>query len=61
MILVKKFLIKYLNFKNKKYKVTVSYIDSEKKFLFKKKFSLLKLYWLKFRGFLSLVIEEMFI
>lgn len=56
-----KFLTRYSNFKNPnqptKYKVKVSYIDSEEIFLFKKKFSLLKLYWLKFRGYLSLTIE----
>ena len=56
-----KFIVKYINFKNPKYKVAVSYIDSKQTFLFKKKFSLLRLYWLKFRGFLSSAIEEMFI
>jgi hypothetical protein len=42
------------------YIVRVSFIDSRQKNYFTKRFSLIRLYWLKFRGYLSLAIEEMF-
>ncbi len=61
-----KFYEKYALLPNKKYPkesytVDVSFIDSRTTMYFKKRFSLLRLYWLKFRGFLSFAIEEMFI
>lgn len=59
-----KFIEKYLTFKysNKSYKINVIYeYSNDKTYTVKKKFSLLRLYWLKFRGSLSLAIEEMFI
>ncbi len=60
-----KFYKKYVLLPNKKYSkesyvVKTYFIDSHSAMYFKKKFSLLKLYWLKFRGFLSLAIKEMF-
>ena len=60
-----KFYKKYVLLPNKKYPkesytVKTYFIDSHNIMHFKKKFSLLKLYWLKFRGFLSLAIEEIF-
>ena len=60
-----KFYKKYVLLSNKKYPkesytVKIYFIDGHNTMYFKKKFSLLKLYWLKFRGFVSLAIEEIF-
>ena len=60
-----KFYKKYVLLPNKKYPkesytVKIYFIDSHNTMHFKKKFSLMRLYWLKVRGFLSLLIEELF-
>lgn len=60
-----KFYKKYVLLPNKKYPkeaytVDISFIDSNITMYFKKRFSSLLLYWLRFRGYLSLVIEELF-
>lgn len=61
-----KFYKKFVLLPNKKYPkesyaVKTYFVDGHNTMYFKKKFSLIRLYWLKFRGFLSLLIEEMFI
>lgn len=60
-----KFFKKYVLLPDKKYPkeaymVDITFINSNTTMYFKKRFSLLKLYWLKFRGHLSLLIEELF-
>lgn len=60
-----KFYKKYILLPNKKYPkesytVKIYFIDGHNTMYFKKKFSLMKLYLLKVRGFLSLAIEEIF-
>lgn len=60
-----KFYKRYVLLPNKKYPkesytVDISFIDSSTTMYFKKRFSLMRLYWLKFRGYLSLLIEEAF-
>lgn len=61
-----KFFKKYVLLPNKKYPkeayiVDIAFIDSNTTMYFKKRFSLMRLYWLKFRGYLSLVTENLFI
>lgn len=59
-----KFITKYIKFKysNKSYKINVIYeYSNDETYTIEKKFSLLRLYWLKFRGFLSLATENLFI
>lgn len=60
-----KFYKKYVLLPNKKYPkesytVKIYFIDGHDTMYFKKKFSLMRLYLLKVRGFLSLAIEEIF-
>ena len=59
-----KLIKKYLTFKysNKSYKINAIYkYSNDETYTVEKKFSLIRLCWLKFRGSLSLAIEEMFI
>lgn len=60
-----KFYKKFVLLPNKKYPkesytVDISFIDANTTMYFKKRFSLMRLYWLKVRGYLSLAIEELF-
>lgn len=60
-----KFFKKHVLLPNKKYPkeaymVDIAFVNSNTTMYFKKRFSLLRLYLLRFRGFLSLVIEELF-
>lgn len=60
-----KFYKKYVLLPNKKYPkesytTKIYFISGHNTMYFKKKFSLIKLYWLTFRGYLSLAIEELF-
>lgn len=60
-----KFYKKYVLLPNKKYPkesytAKIYFINGHNTMYFKKRFSLIRLYWLKFRGSLSLAIEELF-